>query len=47
MLIDENVVGMIAYNKSEISQLYIHIDYQGFGIGQILLDKQKSNQVGD
>ncbi|MCP1144518.1 GNAT family N-acetyltransferase [Lysinibacillus endophyticus] len=46
VLIDENVVGMIAYNKREISQLYIHIDYQGFGIGQILLDKAKEQSSG-
>lgn len=32
-LIDEKVVGMIAYSETEISQLYIHIDYQGNGIG--------------
>jgi hypothetical protein len=29
---------MIAYNEKEISQLYIHIDYQGMGIGQYLLE---------
>ncbi|MGE7111546.1 GNAT family N-acetyltransferase [Lysinibacillus sp. NPDC047702] len=45
-LIDEIVVGMIAYNKREISQLYIHIDYQGIGIGQILLDKVKTHSCG-
>jgi len=33
-LIDDRVVGMIASNETEISQLYIHIDYQGMGIGQ-------------
>lgn len=26
-LIDELEVGMIAYNETEISQLYIHVDY--------------------
>lgn len=41
-LIDDKVVGMIAYNEIEISQLYIHIDYQGMGIGQTLLDKAKA-----
>ncbi len=39
-LIEERVVGMIAYNGTEISQLYVHIDYQGIGIGQILLNKK-------
>lgn len=46
VLIDDNVVGMIAYNEREISQLYIHIDYQGFGIGQTLLDKAKEQSSG-
>ena len=46
VLIDDNVVGMIAYNEREISQLYIRIDYQGFGIGQALLDKAKEQSSG-
>jgi len=29
---DNQVIGMIAYNEKEISQLYIHIDYQGLGV---------------
>jgi ribosomal protein S18 acetylase RimI-like enzyme len=45
-LIDDKVVGMIAYNEREISQLYIHIDYQGTGIGQALLDKVKEQSSG-
>ncbi|MFJ7730745.1 GNAT family N-acetyltransferase [Lysinibacillus sp. NPDC097231] len=45
-LMDEKVVGVIAYNKREINQLYIHIDYQGKGIGQILLDKAKAQSSG-
>ncbi|WP_066063028.1 GNAT family N-acetyltransferase [Neobacillus soli] len=45
-LLDEKVVGMIAYNEREISQLYIHIDYQGIGIGQTLLDKVKAQSSG-
>ena len=45
-LIDEEVVGMIAYNDSEISQLYIHIGYQGIGIGRTLLDKAKAQSSG-
>ncbi|MFJ7914095.1 MULTISPECIES: GNAT family N-acetyltransferase [unclassified Lysinibacillus] len=45
-LIDEKVVGMIAYNEREINQLYIHIDYQGIGIGHTLLDKVKAQSSG-
>ena len=45
-LIDEKVVGMIAYNESEINQLYIHIDYQGIGIGQTLINKVKDKSSG-
>ncbi len=44
--IENTVVGMIAYNMSEISQLYIHIDYQGCGIGQTLLNKAKAHSSG-
>ena len=46
VLMDDNVVGMIAYNESEIGQLYIHKDYQGVGIGQTLLDKAKEQSSG-
>lgn len=45
-LIDDKVVGMIAYNEREISQLYIHTDYQGIGIGQTLLDQVKEQSSG-
>ncbi|MDF2854712.1 MAG: family N-acetyltransferase, partial [Neobacillus sp.] len=45
-LMDEKVVGMIAYNDREISQLYIHIGYQGIGIGQTLLEKAKAQSSG-
>jgi len=45
-LIDDRVVGMIASNETEISQLYIHIDYQGMGIGQTLLEKVKAKSSG-
>lgn len=45
-LIDEKVVGMTAYNESEISQLYIHVDYQGIGIGHALLEKVKAQSSG-
>ncbi|MFC0190019.1 GNAT family N-acetyltransferase [Fictibacillus aquaticus] len=46
VLIDEKVVGMIAYNEGEISQLYIHIRYQGLGIGELLLDQAKAHSTG-
>lgn len=45
-LMDEQVVGVIAYNEKEINQLYIHIDYQGIGIGRTLLDKVKAQSSG-
>ena len=45
-MINETVVGMMAYNDSEISQLYIHLNYQGFGIGQTLLNRAKAQSNG-
>jgi ribosomal protein S18 acetylase RimI-like enzyme len=45
-LMDDRVVGMIAYNEREISQLYIHIDYQGIRIGQTLLERAKEQSTG-
>jgi ribosomal protein S18 acetylase RimI-like enzyme len=45
-VVDEKVVGMIAYNKTEISQLYIHVRYQGIGIGEALLNKAKEHSSG-
>lgn len=45
-LIDYHVVGMIAYNEHEISQLYIHLDYQGLGIGSVLLARAKERSSG-
>ncbi|SDX07692.1 GNAT family N-acetyltransferase [Paenibacillus sp. CF384] len=45
-LIDEKVVGIIAFNEREVSQLYIHIDHQGIGIGQTLLDQAKEQSSG-
>ena len=45
-LIGEKVVGMIAYNKTEINQLYVHIDYQRIGIGEKLLNKAKAQSNG-
>nr|WP_028610026.1 GNAT family N-acetyltransferase [Paenibacillus harenae] len=45
-LIGDKVAGMIAYNKKEISQLYIHNEYQGIGIGRRLLDRAKKQSIG-
>ncbi|WP_449622032.1 GNAT family N-acetyltransferase [Robertmurraya sp. Marseille-Q9965] len=45
-LIDEKVVGMVAYNKTEINQLYVHFDFQGIGIGQALLERAKAHSDG-
>ncbi len=45
-LMDEQIVGMIAYHADEISQLYVHVDYQGRGIGQLLLERAKTESNG-
>jgi ribosomal protein S18 acetylase RimI-like enzyme len=45
-LVDEKVVGLIAYNESEVSQLYIHNDFQGRGIGKRLLEIAKAQSSG-
>ncbi|MFZ3590118.1 GNAT family N-acetyltransferase [Bacillus sp. DJP31] len=45
-LIDDEVVGMIAYNDKELCQLYINTGYQGIGIGQLLLEKAKAQSTG-
>lgn len=45
-VMDHKVVGMISYNSTEISQLYIHNDYQGIGIGHTLLEIAKRNSEG-
>ncbi|WP_307847680.1 GNAT family N-acetyltransferase [Metabacillus bambusae] len=45
-LVSDKIVGMIAYNETEISQLYIHLDYQGIGIGQRLIDRAKEKSTG-
>lgn len=42
----EKVVGIVAYNKTEISQLYIHTDYQGIGIGTEMLSRAKEQSDG-
>ena len=43
---DGKAVGIGVYNEREISQLYIHIDYQGLGIGQMLLNRMKEQSSG-
>ncbi|MDN4495265.1 GNAT family N-acetyltransferase [Ureibacillus aquaedulcis] len=45
-VLNQQVVGMIAYNDHEISQLYIHVDYQGQGIGVTLLERAKIQSAG-
>ncbi|WP_430786768.1 GNAT family N-acetyltransferase [Virgibacillus flavescens] len=45
-VIEDKVVAIVAYNESEISQLYVHTDYQAIGIGQALLNKVKEHSKG-
>ncbi|MRX73931.1 GNAT family N-acetyltransferase [Bacillus lacus] len=45
-LMNEEVVGIIVYHVSEINQLYIHVDYQGMGIGNRLLAIAKERSKG-
>ena len=40
------VVGIIAFNEDEVNQLYIHIDYQGEGLGRKFLELAKANSKG-
>ncbi|MGG0892249.1 GNAT family N-acetyltransferase [Cytobacillus horneckiae] len=42
----EQVVGFVAFSDHEISQLYVHVDYQGKGIGLALLNKAKESSSG-
>lgn len=46
VLLEDNVIGMVAYNQKEVNQLYIHKKYQGFGIGKVLLDRAKDQCNG-
>ncbi|MBD7938254.1 MULTISPECIES: GNAT family N-acetyltransferase [Cytobacillus] len=46
VVLDETPIGMIAYNESEINQLYVHIAYQGLGIGGALLEHAKTHSCG-
>jgi ribosomal protein S18 acetylase RimI-like enzyme len=43
---DGPVVAFIAFSKEKIAQLYVHIDYQGRGIGKALLDLVKCESSG-
>ncbi|MEM7166786.1 MAG: GNAT family N-acetyltransferase [Planctomycetota bacterium] len=42
----EQVVGFIAASAAAVAQLYIHVDYQGQGIGSQLLDWAKARSDG-
>jgi ribosomal protein S18 acetylase RimI-like enzyme len=44
-LVNEKVAGMIAYHQSEISQLYVHNDFQQLGIGKTLLQRAKEHST--
>jgi ribosomal protein S18 acetylase RimI-like enzyme len=46
VLLNEKVIGMIAFNEKEINQLYIHKDYQDMGIGKKLLNIAKNKSTG-
>ncbi|AZN41332.1 GNAT family N-acetyltransferase [Paenibacillus albus] len=43
---EEQVVGVLACNENWVNQLYIHIDYQGRGIGKKLLNLAKEQSDG-
>ncbi|MQR94320.1 N-acetyltransferase [Fictibacillus phosphorivorans] len=45
-LVNEMVAGMIAYHESEISQLYVHNEFQQLGIGKTLLQRAKETSTG-
>ena len=40
------VVGFVAVNPTRILQLFVHVDYQGLGIGTRLVDWAKSQSKG-
>jgi len=42
----DKVVGMLAFNNTEINQLYIHNDFQRLGIGTKLLKIAKDSSPG-
>ncbi|MHC4550805.1 MAG: GNAT family N-acetyltransferase [Planctomycetota bacterium] len=41
-----DVVGFLAVNQEQIAQLYVHVDYQGRGIGSSLLRYAKEHSHG-
>jgi len=43
---DDRLVGFIAANRESISQLYVHVDHQGRGIGSQLLAWAKEQSAG-
>jgi len=43
---DKKVVGILAFNDYELNQLYIHVDYQGKGLGKRFLALAKENSKG-
>ena len=43
---NDKVVGMMATGGTELDQLYIHVDYQGKGIGSRLLELAKESSPG-
>lgn len=45
-LIDQHVVGLIAYNSNEVNQMYVHIDHQNKRIGKLLLERAKAQSAG-
>jgi len=45
-LLDNKVTGIIAFNETEVNQLYIHNEFQRIGIGKKLLDIAKTNSTG-
>ncbi|MGM7700645.1 GNAT family N-acetyltransferase [Pseudalkalibacillus sp. Hm43] len=45
-VVEEKVVGVIAYHDSQISQLYIHTGYQRLGIGSRLLENAMAHSTG-
>jgi GNAT superfamily N-acetyltransferase len=40
------VIGFVAASDDRIAQLYVHLDYQGRGIGTLLLDWAKAQSAG-
>ncbi|GKU27513.1 GNAT family N-acetyltransferase [Clostridium folliculivorans] len=40
------VIGILAFNENEINQLYIHIGYQGKGLGKKFVDIAKNKSKG-